>query len=93
MKIAILTLGCRTNQAESAGMAELLRSRGHETVGNEQRTADDGERVSDTLPDAIIVNTCTVTATADKKSRNAIRKLRKQYPKALLAVCGCLPQT
>ena len=80
MKIAILTLGCRTNQAESAGMAELLRSRGHETVNN--GTAD-----------AVIINTCTVTATADKKSRNAIRRLRKLYPNALLAVCGCLPQT
>ena len=87
MKIAILTLGCRTNQAESAGMAELLRSRGHETV-------DSGQLAVDSLAvDAVIINTCTVTATADKKSRNAIRRLRKLYPNALLAVCGCLTQT
>lgn len=82
MKIALYTLGCRTNQAESAGMAELLRLRGHEVH-------DPGEEGID----AVIINTCTVTATADKKSRNAIRKLRRQYPDALLAVCGCLPQT
>lgn len=81
MRIAIITLGCRTNQAESAGMAELLRRRGHEVVAV-------GEPV-----DAIIINTCTVTSTADKKSRNAIRRLRNTYPNAILAVCGCLPQT
>jgi threonylcarbamoyladenosine tRNA methylthiotransferase MtaB len=73
------TLGCRTNQAESAGMAELLRQRGH--------------KITDDDPDAIVINTCTVTSAADKKSRNAIRKLGKQHPNALLAVCGCLPQT
>jgi threonylcarbamoyladenosine tRNA methylthiotransferase MtaB len=68
-------------------MSELLRSRGHETVNSEQITDNND------APDAIIINTCTVTATADKKSRNAVRKLRKQFPGALLAVCGCLPQT
>ncbi|MDR0293111.1 MAG: MiaB/RimO family radical SAM methylthiotransferase [Oscillospiraceae bacterium] len=82
MRIAIVTLGCRTNQAESAGMAELLRMRGHEVV------PPGGDGV-----DAVLVNTCTVTATADKKSRNAVRRLRGLYPGALLAVCGCLPQT
>ncbi|MCL1806343.1 MAG: MiaB/RimO family radical SAM methylthiotransferase [Oscillospiraceae bacterium] len=84
MRIAICTLGCRTNQAESAGMAELLRLRGHEVL---PPLYEGGK------PDAIVINTCTVTATADKKSRNVIRKLQKQYPDALLAVCGCLPQT
>lgn len=83
MRIVIATLGCRTNQAESAGMAELLRRRGHEVLPPSE--AEDC--------DAVIVNTCTVTSTADKKSRNAIRRLRKLYPDALLAVCGCLPQT
>ncbi|MDR1670037.1 MAG: MiaB/RimO family radical SAM methylthiotransferase [Oscillospiraceae bacterium] len=83
MRIVIATLGCRTNQAESAGMAELLRRRGHEVL-----PPSEAERC-----DAVIVNTCTVTATADKKSRNAVRRLRRQYPDALIAVCGCLPQT
>jgi threonylcarbamoyladenosine tRNA methylthiotransferase MtaB len=87
MKIAIYTLGCRTNQAESAGMAEYLASKGHGIIDSGQIT-DNGAGV-----DAVIVNTCTVTATADKKSRNAIRKLQKRHPGALLAVCGCLPQT
>jgi threonylcarbamoyladenosine tRNA methylthiotransferase MtaB len=66
-------------------MAAFLMARGHEAVNSEQ--------VTDNNVDAVIVNTCTVTAAADKKSRNAIRKLRKQFPGALLCVCGCLPQT
>ncbi|MCL2004321.1 MAG: MiaB/RimO family radical SAM methylthiotransferase [Oscillospiraceae bacterium] len=82
MKITLYTLGCRTNQAESAGMAEFLRLRGHTVAAPGEGGAD-----------AVVINTCTVTSTADKKSRNAIRKLRRQYPGALLAVCGCLPQT
>ncbi len=83
MQIVITTLGCRTNQAESAGMAELLRRHGHEVLSPaEAETCD-----------ALIINTCSVTSTADKKSRNAIRRLRKQFPNAILAVCGCLPQT
>jgi len=82
MKIAIYTLGCRTNQSESAGMGEYLVSRGHEIVNNE-----------DAGVDAVIINTCTVTATADKKSRNSVRKLRRRFPRAFIAVCGCLPQT
>ena len=86
MKIAIYTLGCRTNQAESAGMAELLRKRNHEIVNCQLP-------IVNCQPDAVIVNTCTVTGIADKKSRSTIRKLRKQHPEALLAVCGCLPQT
>jgi threonylcarbamoyladenosine tRNA methylthiotransferase MtaB len=69
-------------------MAEFLVSRGHEAVDSGELTVDSWETV-----DAVIVNTCTVTATADKKSRNAIRKLRRRFPGALLAVCGCLPQT
>ncbi len=81
MRIAVYTLGCRTNQAESAGMAEYLRRRGHSV-------ADAGERA-----DAVIVNTCTVTAAADRKSRSAVRRLRARHPGAVLAVCGCLPQT
>jgi threonylcarbamoyladenosine tRNA methylthiotransferase MtaB len=63
-------------------MAEFLRRRGHTVL-----TADEADC------DAVVVNTCTVTGTADKKSRNAIRRMRKRYPDALLAVCGCLPQT
>ena len=80
MNILFYTLGCKVNQAESGGMAALLESRGHTTVSP-------GERV-----DAVIINTCTVTATADKKARNAIRKMGESYPDALICVCGCLTQ-
>lgn len=81
MKILFYTLGCRVNQAESGGMGALLRERGHEIVSQND------------IPDAVIVNTCTVTASADRKSLGAIRRMRERYPDALLCVCGCLSQT
>ena len=80
MKFTIITLGCKVNQYESQAMERLLRERGHEEV------APDGAF------DLCIVNTCTVTAVADKKNRNVIRRLRKQRPEAVLAVCGCYAQ-
>ncbi|MCL2082516.1 MAG: MiaB/RimO family radical SAM methylthiotransferase [Oscillospiraceae bacterium] len=83
MNILFHTLGCRVNQAESGGMEALLRDKGHFAVSKD----------STVLPDAVIVNTCTVTASADTKSKAAIRRLRRQYPQALLCVCGCLSQT
>jgi len=82
MRILFYTLGCKVNQAESGGMGALLRERGHVVV-----SAPDAE------PDAVIINTCTVTAAADRKSRAAIRRLRARYPRAFLCVCGCLSQT
>ena len=81
MNIAIYTLGCKVNQYETAAMERELLSRGHVLVPFEGPA------------DAYIVNTCTVTAVSDKKSRQMIRRARKQSPNALVAVCGCYPQT
>ncbi len=81
MKISFCTLGCKVNQAESGAMGDLLRARGHEIVP------------PDELCDAVVINTCTVTAVSDQKSRQAIRRLRAAHPDAILAVCGCLPET
>ena len=81
MKISIYTLGCKVNQYETAALEGELRRRGHELVPFE------GEA------DAYIVNTCTVTAVSDKKSRQIIRQARKRSPGAVMAVCGCYAQT
>ncbi len=81
VKIAIYTLGCKVNQYETQAMeAELLR-RGHSLVPFEE-TAD-----------AYIVNTCAVTAMSGHKSRQIIRRCKKQSPRAVVGVCGCYSQT
>ncbi len=80
MRFCIVTLGCKVNQYESQAMEQRLTELGHVEVGP-------GEDF-----DLAVVNTCTVTAVADKKNRNVIRRLRKQCPEAVLAVCGCYAQ-
>ena len=81
MKIAFYTLGCKVNQYETQALEQVLTGRGHTLV------PFDGEA------DAYIINTCTVTAVSDKKSRQMIRRARKAAPDAVIAVCGCYPQT
>ncbi len=80
MKFAFYTLGCKTNQYETQAMEQLLRARGHE-IGS-----------FDEVCDGYIVNTCSVTAVADKKNRAVIRRCRKENPTAVLGVCGCYTQ-
>ena len=80
MRIAIHTLGCKVNQYESQAMEELLRARGHTLVPFEEQA------------EAYLINSCTVTATSDKKSRQAVRQVRRRAPEALVALCGCYPQ-
>jgi len=79
MKYAITTLGCKVNQFETQAIETLLRSRGHE-----QTEAGDA--------DAVIVNTCAVTAESGRKSRQAIRRMLAENPGAVAAVCGCFSQ-
>ena len=81
MNIAFCTLGCKVNQYETQALEQLFTARGHVLVPFE------GEA------DAYIINTCTVTAVSDKKSRQTVRQARKRAPDALVAVCGCYPQT
>ncbi len=81
MNVAIYTLGCKVNQYETAAMERELSARGHALVPFEGPA------------DAYVINTCTVTAISDKKSRQMIRRARKQSPGAVVAVCGCYPQT
>ena len=81
MTYAIFTLGCKVNQYETQAMEQLLDEGGHE------------RRDFDELCDCYIINTCTVTAVSDKKSRNMIRRVRKLNPNAVIGVCGCYAQT
>ena len=81
MKVAIYTLGCKVNQYESQAMEQELRARGHELVGFSDEA------------DAYIVNTCSVTAVSDQKSRQAIHGVQRKHPGAVVAVCGCYSQT
>ena len=80
MKFGIYTLGCKVNQYESQAIAQFLTARGH-SVGSFEESCD-----------GYIVNTCSVTAIADKKNRAIIRRCRREHPDAIIGVCGCYTQ-
>ena len=80
MRFAFYTLGCKTNQYETQAMERLLTEMGHE-LGR-----------FDEACDCYIINTCSVTAVADKKNRAVIRRCRRDNPGAVIAVCGCYTQ-
>ena len=80
MKFAFYTLGCKTNQYETQAMERLLTDRGH-TIGSFEEDCD-----------GYVINTCSVTAVADKKNRAIIRRARREHPNAIIAVCGCYSQ-
>ena len=81
MRVAIYTLGCKVNQYETQAMEQALRARGHEVVPFTGQA------------DAYVVNTCSVTAVSDQKSRQVIHGVQRKHPDAVVAVCGCYPQT
>ena len=80
MKIAFHTLGCKVNQYETQAMAEQFISRGFDVINEDEKA------------DCYIINTCTVTNLADRKSRQFIRRARKIAPDAVIAVTGCYSQ-
>ena len=80
MKFAFYTLGCKTNQYETQAMEQLLTRQGHAICHWEEEC------------DGYVVNTCSVTAVADKKNRAIIRRCRREHPDAVIAVCGCYSQ-
>ena len=80
MIFGFYTLGCKVNQYETQAMEQLLLSQGH-SVSSFSGSCD-----------VYIINTCSVTAVADKKNRAIIRRCRKANPDAIIAVCGCYPQ-
>jgi len=80
MKVAFHTLGCKVNHYETEAIKEAFVSRGAEVVGEED------------FADVYIINTCTVTNIADRKSRQFIRRAKRVNPEALIAVTGCYAQ-
>ena len=80
MKIGFYTLGCKTNQYETQAMERIATDLGHE-IGHFDESCD-----------AYVINTCSVTAVADKKNRAMIRRCRKAHPEAVIGVCGCYTQ-
>ena len=79
-KVALVTLGCKVNQYESNAMAQKFIDNNYEICNIEDS------------PDIIIVNTCTVTNIADRKSRQLLRKVKEENPKAIVVACGCYVQ-
>lgn len=79
MKVKFYTLGCKVNQYESQAMSEALAEKGFETV-------------TDDVADVFVVNSCTVTAFADKKTRQAVRRFKRNNPSSVVVLTGCMPQ-
>ena len=82
MKIGFFTLGCKVNQYETEAMKEKFLERGHEVLLDETSQG----------ADVYVINTCTVTNLADRKSRQFIRRAKKENPEAIIAVTGCYAQ-
>lgn len=80
-KVALCTLGCKVNQNDSDAMLSSLVKAGYQEVSFNEKA------------DVYIINTCTVTHLADRKSRQMIRRAIKLNPKAVVAVTGCYAQT
>ncbi len=80
MKVSFYTLGCKVNQYETQAMKEQFAQAGFTVV-------EDGKNA-----DVFIINSCTVTATGDQKTRNRIHRFRRENPDALVVLTGCFPQ-
>lgn len=80
MRIAFYTLGCKVNQYETQAMARLFAAEGYDVVDHEE------------LADVYVVNSCTVTAEGDRKTRQMLRRFKKQNPAARVVLTGCFPQ-
>ncbi len=80
MRAAFITLGCKVNQYETAVLERLFAADGFELVPAEQQA------------DVYVVNSCTVTATSDKKTRQTVRHYKRLHPGAVVALTGCFAQ-
>lgn len=80
MKIAFFTLGCKVNQYEAQILSQQFAAHGYEVVPHDQQA------------DVYVINSCTVTATGDKKTRQMLRHFKAQNPQAKLVLTGCFPQ-
>ncbi len=83
MKVKFITLGCKTNQYETNAMEQRLSNDGFEIIKEDDKTK---------IPDICIVNTCSVTNIAERKSRQMLRKIKEANPNAIVIACGCYAQ-
>jgi len=79
MKVRLVSLGCKVNQYEVQALASLFSDKGY-TVTDK----DDA--------DIVVINSCTVTSLADRKTRQVVRRLRREMPNSVIALTGCMPQ-
>ncbi len=80
MNIAFYTLGCKVNQYESQAIGECLTDAGHNIISDPKGA------------EAVIINSCTVTAESDRKTRQAVRRFRRLLPDGVIILAGCMPQ-
>ena len=80
MTVGFYTLGCKVNQYETQALSRLFHQEGIQTVPLAEH------------PDVVVLNSCTVTAESDRKDRQALRRLRREHPSAVLILTGCMPQ-
>lgn len=80
MNVAFYTLGCKVNQYETQVMRELFESKGYKTVPTSAPF------------DVLVINSCTVTAESDRKTRQALHRFRKNNPNAVIVLTGCMVQ-
>ena len=80
MKVQFYTLGCKVNQYESEAMGELFEKRGCTVVGEDEPA------------DIVIINSCTVTAESNRKTRQTVRKARRKNSQAVIVLTGCMAQ-
>ena len=80
MRVSFYTLGCKVNQNETGALEHLLCQNGYTLAG------------PDEAADVYIVNSCTVTASGDRKSRQWLRRAKRQNPGAVTVLTGCYPQ-
>ncbi|MCQ4949112.1 tRNA (N(6)-L-threonylcarbamoyladenosine(37)-C(2))-methylthiotransferase MtaB [Bittarella massiliensis (ex Durand et al. 2017)] len=80
MRVSFYTLGCKVNQYETQAIAAQFQKAGFDLAGPEEKA------------DVFVVNSCTVTATGDKKTRNRLARFRRENPDAVVVLTGCFPQ-
>ena len=82
MKIAFYTFGCKVNQYETQALRQQFAAQGWEVLEFDHQGGWD----------AVVVNSCTVTAEGDRKTRQLLRRLRREHPGAAICLTGCFPQ-
>ena len=83
LKLLVKTMGCKVNTYESKAIMEVFKNRGYDVL----QTDEAAEKA-----DIFVINTCTVTHIANRKSRQMIRRFRRNNPDALVVVTGCYAQ-